>query len=46
MGDGRVDENWAREHHNLWVAEVKGEPEPDWRNGGGHHADPAAAPAE
>jgi len=25
MGSGRVDENWAREHHNLWVAEVKGE---------------------
>ncbi|MDJ0894112.1 MAG: formate dehydrogenase subunit gamma [Alphaproteobacteria bacterium] len=26
MGTGMVDENWAREHHNLWVAEVKGEP--------------------
>lgn len=25
MGTGQVDENWAREHHNLWVAEVKGE---------------------
>ena len=25
MGTGHVDENWAREHHNLWVAEVKGE---------------------
>lgn len=24
MGTGKVDENWAREHHNLWVAEVKG----------------------
>jgi len=24
MGTGRVDENWAREHHSLWVAEVKG----------------------
>lgn len=46
MGDGRVDENWAREHHNLWVAEVKGEPEPDWRNDGGHHGKPAPAPAE
>lgn len=22
---GQVDENWAREHHPLWVAEVKGE---------------------
>jgi len=30
MGTGQVDENWAREHHNLWVAEVKGEA------GGGH----------
>ena len=26
MGSGQVDENWAREHHNLWVEEVKGEP--------------------
>lgn len=25
MGTGMVDENWAREHHGLWVAEVKGE---------------------
>ena len=25
MGTGQVDENWAREHHNLWVAEIKGE---------------------
>lgn len=22
---GDVDENWARQHHDLWVAEVKGE---------------------
>ena len=30
MGSGMVDENWAREHHGLWVAEVKGEaPPPD-----------------
>ena len=28
MGSGYVDENWAREHHNVWVAEVKGEPLP------------------
>ncbi len=25
MGTGQVDENWAREHHSLWVAEMKGE---------------------
>jgi formate dehydrogenase subunit gamma len=25
MGTGHVDENWAREHHSLWVAEVEGE---------------------
>ena len=37
MGTGQVDENWAREHHNLWVAEIKGEA------GGGHGA---AHPAE
>jgi formate dehydrogenase subunit gamma len=24
MGTGEVDENWAREHHNLWAAELKG----------------------
>jgi formate dehydrogenase subunit gamma len=24
MGTGQVDENWAREHHNLWVEKVKG----------------------
>jgi formate dehydrogenase subunit gamma len=24
MGRGRVDENWAREHHELWVAELEG----------------------
>ena len=23
MGTGQVDENWAREHHSLWVAEVE-----------------------
>ncbi|GAB4168628.1 MAG: formate dehydrogenase subunit gamma [Thalassobaculales bacterium] len=28
MGTGRVDLNWAREHHNLWVAEVLGEKPP------------------
>ena len=25
MGTGLVDENWAREHHDLWVAELKAE---------------------
>ena len=29
MGTGQVDENWAREHHSVWVAELKGEPIPD-----------------
>lgn len=36
MGSGMVDENWAREHHGLWVAEVKGEaPPPDQGGDGG-----------
>jgi formate dehydrogenase subunit gamma len=36
MGNGMVDENWAREHHGLWVAEVKGEaPPPDHDGDGG-----------
>ena len=26
MGSGRVDENWAREHHDLWVAEAENKP--------------------
>ena len=25
MGTGEVDENWAKEHHSLWVEEVKGQ---------------------
>lgn len=38
MGSGMVDENWAREHHALWVAEVKGETPPDDDHGGGAKA--------
>lgn len=34
MGSGMVDENWAREHHGLWVAEVKGETPPSHGHGG------------
>lgn len=25
VGSGQVDENWAREHHSLWFAELTGE---------------------
>ncbi len=42
MGSGQVDENWARQHHNVWVAEVKGEPIPD----PDEHGPGAAQPAE
>ncbi len=28
MGSGMVDENWAREHHSIWLAEVSGGPSP------------------
>lgn len=28
MGTGRVDENWAREHHDLWLAELQGKSRP------------------
>ncbi len=28
MGSGQVDENWAKEHHSLWVEEVQGEKQP------------------
>ncbi len=29
MGTGQVDRNWAKEHHNLWVAELDGSPRAD-----------------
>ena len=35
MGSGMVDENWAREHHGMWVAEIKGEAPPSDHGGGG-----------
>ncbi len=28
VGSGKVDVNWAREHHSLWVAEAKKAPAP------------------
>ncbi len=28
MGSGRVDENWAKEHHSIWYAEKTGGPVP------------------
>ena len=34
MGSGEVDENWAREHHSIWVAEAKGEPASSGGDGG------------
>ena len=30
MGTGRVDENWAREHHSVWYAELKRQPAPKY----------------
>lgn len=38
MGSGEVEEQWAREHHSLWVAEVKAKEEAAASN--------AATPAE
>jgi formate dehydrogenase subunit gamma len=46
MGTGEVDENWAREHHNLWVAQLKSEkmpPDDETRHGAPARG---AAPAE
>lgn len=37
MGSGRVDLNWAREHHNLWVDELEEQP---------HHPADQPLPAE
>lgn len=39
MGTGEVDENWAREHHSVWVEEMKS-------SEAGRKSGPAAAPAE
>ncbi len=39
MGSGEVDENWAKEHHSLWVEEVKGRSAP--AEGRGASATPA-----
>lgn len=33
MGSGEVDEQWAREHHSLWLAEVQGRDSPDPAHG-------------
>jgi formate dehydrogenase subunit gamma len=30
MGTGRVDENWAREHHSVWYAELNGRRAPKY----------------
>ena len=38
MGSGEVDLNWAKEHHSLWVQEVKGD--------AGHGVHARAHPAE
>ena len=37
MGNGFVDENWAREHHSAWMAEFKGKPKVEGtaKKGGG-----------
>jgi formate dehydrogenase subunit gamma len=39
MGTGTVDENWARQHHSLWLEQQQGKPAPSG-------ATPQGAPAE
>ncbi|MDJ0995281.1 MAG: formate dehydrogenase subunit gamma [Dinoroseobacter sp.] len=41
MGSGQVEEQWAKEHHSLWVEEVKAKEASDAGKGGA-----AATPAE
>lgn len=43
MGSGEVDVNWAKEHHNLWLEEIRAE-----QVDAGKHSPPGAAatPAE
>ena len=38
---GEVDENWAKEHHSLWVEEVKAEQKSAGKSGGKQQAQPA-----
>lgn len=33
MGTGQVDENWAKEHHGVWLAKLKGQPAPTYKMG-------------
>ncbi|MBL8831884.1 MAG: formate dehydrogenase subunit gamma [Rhodospirillales bacterium] len=33
MGTGQVDENWAKEHHGVWLAKVKGQAMPAYKMG-------------
>ena len=30
MWEGTVDENWAREHHSVWYAQLRGQPAPKY----------------
>ena len=41
MGSGEVDENWAKEHHSLWVEEKQGRSAPPAKGSGA-----SATPAE
>ena len=36
MTSGYVDENWARQHHNLWVQELEAAGDKPARGGEGH----------
>ncbi len=44
MGDGEVDKNWAREHHDLWVEEMEAKAAAE--RGGSAAPPPSATPAE
>lgn len=46
MGSGKVDKNWAKEHHNLWVEKVEADeakkaPKPGKNDHSGKSAQPA-----
>ena len=44
MTSGSVDANWAKEQHDLWYEEVRGQPEPDPPGAGGIAAGGVASP--
>ena len=46
MGTGFVDENWAREHHSLWMEEIESSPEADSKPDSKPDSEPDVVPEQ